>query len=698
MKKSKFIISGIFALLFISCYNNTPEPEELNSFENNGAESVFACGYTFPVQEGHEYGYWLNGNWIPIENQDSSCTYTKRPMIDNDGNVYIQGHIDRDDTTVYGYWKNGKWTPLEISSDYQIQNMDIDKKGKICLLFKDSEEQYGYILKDEKNNTLQKIYLTQRKKDQGAQIITNPVFDNLGNVYFGGCYKDENSFVNPCYWKNGTFFPVEKWRYAPYDIHLGYVSSIIFDNKNRMHLLQCIETTGTNHSYSYYICSNYTDSTTNDETDWHHLIVHFVSFNPDFFYQKGDSVYFLGRATTTTNTICYGYLDEESYKFKEFDLDYNYFNAACATPSGEVLLAGHKKAADFSYAGYMHNDNWTYLVNPYHDGWETYCYGITATDKNICAFGKVYYGYKNACYWKDGKYYELKNPYDTKLNSTTTSIISDSNGSIYIGGTVFNGEKYVAGFWKDTVWQYVSEVDEERDIQIYYNKVNDEIISFTPVFIYSGFGSKQKQIGYYPRNFYGPKEVVPGGLGIDANGEIYISERNTKTKENGYRRISTDEFTKIDANYSSPCNKFYFHDSDIYIYNDYYYEYWKNGECISIVEQYPDIDCISRLMFDKDNIMIIAGDSLNNKYYAPYYLVGDTITYCKSPKENIDCYISDFCINSSGDHFVAGNAYYSNYFANEKIVPGIWTNGEWSALPNPYEHPYGKVVSILVCK
>ncbi len=705
---SLFIFSLIlFLAMFQSCKHNTP-PENLPAYENNGEEVVLAGGYSIPTLYGSEYGYWLNNVWTRLEHDDDrSISFDDKPILDNSNNVYIIGKIEDDDDNVeYGYWKNGKWIAPDCLKTVTRLYTNIDKNGNIGFCFQDAEKHLGYIIFDEASSTYTTTLLKTIAETKGSQITSKPYFDSNGNVYIGGCYMDKYSEVKPCYWKNDTMIPLD--RISPYsgsDVY--YISNIYINENSQLFFIQIHE-----------VQSKVKDTCYSDiDGDW--LKIKFQdnsTFKIINFFEKDGCLYTLVNVNRSYNSVLdnlYYFKDTKSYAISRSGfLTHEDF---CMTKSEDMYVAVTEENEINHQAGYFRNDEFIPLKNPKSEQDSSYTYGIDINGENICVTGSIYYGQKQACYWKNGQYNKLTNPYGDQYDSAVTTIFEDNENNLYCAGYCCDGKSYKCGYWKNGAWKvdytsnYASIADEYR---LFYNPNGDFLIHKVNHKIWF---DKKNYFYHSSTDAYTPTPnltVIEGsssGLRVylDDEGNIYIPEW-LKTEGAGYRKITlsgeetftkfayTDEDTEGMDTSASWLN---IYNGDVY--SEIFCNFWKNDEKIL---EHDDCYYYDYLLHNSNGIPVFAG-----RAYDPadvpeadgcylFYLIDGKYYYCENPQNCLYPELYDFVITKNGDYLFAGDASYNNWnWYNEKI-PGIWTNGVWGSLQTPYDNQFGCCRYLYVTK
>ena len=718
MKTKTFfiIISTILVLAVLpSCKQSTP-PEDLPIYENNGDEDILAGGYSIPQLYGVDYGYWLNNTWTALEcYDDKSKDFNKKPMLDNSNNVYIAGNMeDNEGNKEYGYWKNGTWCSPDFLKSITVLFMNIDKKGNLCFCFLDADEHLGYILFNEDSKKYATILLKQKSEALGAQITSKPFFDTDGNVYLGGCYMDKNSEVKPCYWKNGTMTPLTKaYEYSDEDVF--YISHIYINENNQLFFLQIREIKNSKKIETY--CSQ-------SDNSWEKLkFQDYSNFTTiDFFEKDGCLITLVDKDEyyySSSKSLCY-FNNTRSYRLNS-TIAFVDFVDFCMTKSNDIYIAVQKDCPTKYQAGYLKNDVYYQLQNPKSEQRSSYTYGIDVNGDNICITGSIYYGQKQACYWKNGQYNKLSNPYGDQFDSAVNSIFEDNSKNLYCAGYCSNGEAYFCGYWKNGIW--------EKDLLISYDKTNlinaeeyrlfynskgdflihraeDQVRFKEKYFFYMRTTNKFVNIPFDVTN------VIKGNYGslyvfIDDKGSIFIPEW-LESEGCSYRKISLDgEDTFIKIAYTEEDTQgFDFSSSWLTIHNEDVYSeqfcnWWKNNEKIL---EHDDCYYYDYMLYNSDDIPVFAGraydpaDVKDADGCVLFYLVDGNYFYCENPQKSLGPELYNFKITKRGDYLLAGCAVYNTRSWKQENLPGIWTNGIWASLATPYDNPYGICKCLFVSK
>ena len=689
----------LFLIVLPSCQQSTP-PEDLPAYINNSDENIFAGGYSIPALYGSEYGYWLNNAWTMLEHDnDRSITFDKKPMIDNANNVYITGKTKDDKNhEEYGYWKNGKWIAPDFLKNLTCLFINIDKKGNIGFCFQDAEEHLGYIVFNEASSKYTTTMLKMKAEAKGVQITSKPYFDSNGNVYIGGCYMDKNSDVQPCYWKNDTMIPLERaYKYSGANVF--YISHIYINENSQLFFFQTQEKTGEKWKDTCYSDVNgYWSRVKFQDTS---------DFKIIDFLEKDGCLYTLVNVNRSYKSVLdnlYYFKDTKSYSISRgANITHEDF---CMTKSEDIYVAVTKENEINYQAGYIKNDEFVQLKNPKSAQDSSYTYGIEINGDNICVTGSIYYGQKQACYWKNGQYNKLTNPYGDQYNSSVTTIFEDNEKNLYCAGYCCDGKAYKCGYWKNGEWNvdYTSNSASVADeYRLFYNPKGDFLIHKVDHDIW--FNKKHyfyhSSKGYFNMPYHATLiEGSSSGLRVylDNEGNIYIPEW-LESEGAGYRKITLSEeetFTKFSytnedtEGMDTSASWLNIYNGDVY--SEIFCNFWKNNEKIL---EHDDCYYYDYLLHNSDGIPVFAGraydpaDIPESEGCYLFYFVDGKYSYCENPQNSLGPELYDFVITKNGDYLFAGNASYNNWnWYNEKI-PGIWTNGVWGSLQTPYDNQFG---------
>ena len=118
--------------------------------------------------------------------------------------------------------------------------MNVDKNGKLYIVCIDNGY-YGYFVYDGKNAQWYDCTVNKDFSYIGTGVLTKPILDSNGNVYFGGYYAvgtESDYEKQPMYYKNGTLIPL-KDPYNP-SSEKSYVEEVLdmcVDSHNNVYCL-----------------------------------------------------------------------------------------------------------------------------------------------------------------------------------------------------------------------------------------------------------------------------------------------------------------------------------------------------------------------------------------------------------------------------------------------------------------------------
>lgn len=726
MRKNGFLVVMIvvFSFCFLFCHSYTPD-ESSPTYRNEGEERILIGGYCEVDDCKRIKGYWQDNAWKALENPYNTTVEDKGIAVDKDNNVYVYGNVyDSEGNAISGYWKNGKWNRPDFLGEKILCSLNVDKNGKLYIVCIDNGY-YGYFVYDGKNAQWYDCTVNKDFSYIGTGVLTKPIIDSNGNVYFGGYYAvgtESNYEKQPMYYKNGTLIPL-KDPYNP-SSEKSYVEEVLdmcVDSHNNVYCLGLYKMLNPSYvidlSDGTYHCGYWKNG-----TDWTELkdpsigIIGYM-WDPvpkNIAVDNNDSVYvFINYEVKNHSykTGKYGYWKDgvwiecaipSNVTGTEIAVD---AEAMAITENGMVVVSGNCLTDGIVHAGYWENGTWNAVPNNYHDKYYSWGNYVATNGNSICFTGTSYNGHTQAGYWDDGKWVELTNPYDNSLSSFVTSLTTDTQKHIYAAGCCFDGRKYRMGYWKDKEWHISTEFDNydfsDRDIydiyEIVYDEKNDDIIFYNGdngfVWTLNKENTSTIKAGY---NIDYRKFVK------DDEGNIYLGCNGNSS--DGTRYLKNGEYVKLNED-GDDINDIAVYEGDVYTItygwqgSKYGERVWKNNELIPFTD-YDEVWDIWGIELSTSGNIILAGDGSSKPSYQrlPFYISDDKLYLCESPHEDVDCYFCDFFLDSNDDCYIAGIALYDNNFFDQKWVPGIWKNGKWTRLENPYGNYYGRISRALVMK